>query len=81
MKKKLLLIFATIALYTVLANLRIQGIGQSISERSFSNKFGPHGYLLNASNYFKDYRFKKEYCRKKECKCKCKKSRKKSRKY
>jgi len=79
MKKKLLLVLAATALYAVLANLKVEGIGASIAERSFSSKFGPNGYLLNAANRFRDYRFKKEYCRKKKCKRKCKRNKKKKR--
>lgn len=72
MKKKLLIIFGVTALYAVLANIKIEGIGTSVSQRSFSSKFGPNGYLLNAANYFRDYRFKKEFCREKECERTCK---------
>lgn len=64
MKKQLLIVFGALALYAMLTNLRIEGLNQSIAERSFSSKFGPHGYLLNASGYFRDFRFKKRFCNK-----------------
>jgi len=79
MKKSILIVFAATALYAVFANLQVHGLNPSISERSFTNKFGAHGYLLNASNYFRNYRFRSELCKQDEnceCKKKCKKKNK-----
>lgn len=44
----------------------LQGISNSIAERNFTQRFGANGYLLNAGQRFRSYKFDKSECKKKK---------------